>query len=384
MLKKKQQYFMKCILSKLHRLMTSRFAQSGFYQIRFSLPGPKSQLPPCGVHMMPVRLLSLLTLSLLVCGYVHAEATLDGMRTGTYVSGPTIDPAELKNRLVLFEYWGVNCPPCLASIPHISELQEKYGREQLVIIANHCQNADEAKAKSVFMGRGGSDQISVINQGDLKGAKVSGIPRCFLFNHEGKLVYDGSPFNLDSALEDAIKQSPGFLVAGRSYGKTQKQSEAIGALSANLSSTLKSLRVLATGDDAEAKEEAAYLLGKVTDYSEKTMQKIALARTEKPLFAYEQSMRMEKLLKGDELGDAYVELVKDLKKDKVFQSELKAANALAGIRAHASKIGFGPDSVKLNPPAANQMAEALKSLIKKYPNTKAATEATQLASQWQL
>ena len=135
--------------------------------------------------MLPQRLLALTALCL-IASAAQAAVTLEGIRPGAHVNGPKFDAADLKGRVVLVEYWGVNCPPCLASIPHISELQEKYGRDQFVIIANQCQDADEAKAKSVFKGRGGSDMITVINRGDLSGANVSGIPHCFLFNHEGK------------------------------------------------------------------------------------------------------------------------------------------------------------------------------------------------------
>jgi thiol-disulfide isomerase/thioredoxin len=112
-----------------------------------------------------------LTALCLFSGAAHAAATLDNMSPGSHVNGPKFDPADLKGRIVLVEYWGINCPPCLASIPHLSELQEKYGRDQFVIIANQSQDANVAKAQSVFKGRGGSDLITVINHGRLKGAR---------------------------------------------------------------------------------------------------------------------------------------------------------------------------------------------------------------------
>jgi thiol-disulfide isomerase/thioredoxin len=335
---------------------------------------------------MSVHRLLAFTALCLVISAAQAEATLEGMRPGAHVNGPKLDPAELKGRVVLFEYWGVNCPPCLASIPHISELQEKYGRDHFVVIANHCQSADDNKTRSVFNGRGGSDQITVINQGELAGAKVSGIPRCFLFSHEGKLVFDGSPFELDAALESAIKNSPGFLVAGRTYQKTQKQAAALGALKSNMSSTLKSLRTLSKGEDATAKEEANYLLGKVAEFSQQNLSKISKARSEDPLAAQTSLARMVQLLAGDELGEPFETLAKELKSDKVFQGELKAASMLSDIRAAASKIGLDtkPEEAKRNRSAVTQITEAIKTLVKKYPDTKAANQATELSKRWEI
>lgn len=333
--------------------------------------------------MSAPRLLALTALCL-IASAAQAAATLDGMRPGSPVNGPKFDPADLKGRVVLVEYWGINCPPCLASIPHISELQEKYGRDQFIIIANQCQGADDAKAQSVFKGRGGSDMITVINHGDLTGANVSGIPHCFLFNHEGKLVYEGSPFDLDAPVESAVKNSPGFLVAGRTYQKTQKQAAAIGALKSNLTGTLKSLRTLAKGEDATAKEEADYLLGKLNDFSERNMGKITKARSEDPVAAGETLARMVQLFGGDELGAPFEALVKELKSDKAFQAELKAAGILGDVRAQAAKIGLesSPEDAKRNRQAMTQIAENLKALLKKFPDTKAASQATELAKRW--
>ena len=333
--------------------------------------------------MSTARILSLITLGLLA-GVLHAAATLEGMRPGSHVNGPKFDPADLKGRVVLVEYWGINCPPCLASIPHISELQVKYGRDQFVIIANQCQAADDAKAQSVFKSRGGSDLITVINHGDLTGANVSGIPHCFLFSHDGKLVYEGSPFDLDAPVESAVKNSPGFLIAGRTYQKTGKQAATIGTLKSNLTGTLKSLRTLAKGDDATAKEEAEHLLGKLTDYSERSMTKITKSRVEDPLAASETLARMVALFGGDEIGKPFEELVKELKSDKAFQNELKAAAALGEIKAQADKIGLNgqPEEAKRNRQGMTQVVEGLRALIKKFPDSKAASEAAELAKHW--
>ena len=122
-----------------------------------------------------------------------AEATLDGVRLGEYATGPKVSVSDLKGRVVLFEYWGVNCGPCLANIPHVTQLQKKYPRDRFIVIANHCQGGSAANAGAVWVAHAHDDIVSVINHGNLPGNGVRGIPYCFLFDATGKLVYKGSP-----------------------------------------------------------------------------------------------------------------------------------------------------------------------------------------------
>lgn len=65
--------------------------------------------------------------------------TIDGKQmklTGT-VKGLNID--KYKGKIVFLEFFGHNCPPCLASIPHYVNLQEKY-KNKLAILAVEVQN----------------------------------------------------------------------------------------------------------------------------------------------------------------------------------------------------------------------------------------------------
>lgn len=60
----------------------------------------------------------------------------------------------LEGKVVFLEFFGHKCPPCLASIPHLINLQKKY-HDKLAIVSievqgyNHKQTADFAKAKGM-------------------------------------------------------------------------------------------------------------------------------------------------------------------------------------------------------------------------------------------
>ncbi len=340
---------------------------------------------------MRTHLFALLALICLAAasGDLAAEATLQGVNLGTYVTGPKVSAADLTGRVVLFEYWGVNCPPCVASIHHVTDLQAKYGRENFIVIANHCQGGGIPGVVSTWKGKATNDLVSVIDNGQLPGSNVSGIPRCFLFSHDGKVLYDGAPMGVDSALDAAMKASPGALVTGHDFTKLGREAAAIGAQKTNLAATLKSVRKAAEGDKPEAKEDADFLLGRVTAWASDLATRCNDDRTQDPARCQETVNRMVGLLKGDECGAPFEALQDELKTDKAFQNELKAAAILAGIKAEADKckLSANPEqakSQKSNIAAITAIAGNLKQLQKKFPDTAAAKSAEELGREWGL
>ncbi len=132
------------------------------------------------------------------------EVSLDGVNLGTHVYGPEVDADDLENKVVVYEYWGDRCGPCLRAIPHVVELQAEYGSDKLVVIANQVWTQDTDAAKDAWINAGGSDDITVINHGGLVGAQVRGVPHSFIFSHTGELLWHGHPMRMDEPLAAAI------------------------------------------------------------------------------------------------------------------------------------------------------------------------------------
>jgi len=63
--------------------------------------------------------------------------------TGTK-SGVIID--KLKGKVVFIEFFGHNCPPCLASIPHYNKLSQKY-KDKMAVLAIEAQSYNTAQLK---------------------------------------------------------------------------------------------------------------------------------------------------------------------------------------------------------------------------------------------
>lgn len=131
---------------------------------------------------------------------VQAKPTLSDWEFGQVVAGEMPSKADLKNKVVVVEYWGVNCSPCIASLPHLAEMYKKHSDDGLVIIGAESQGSNADVIKKVI------EKAKVtypIVQGANGPIAVSGIPRAFVFNPDGELVWDGNP--LGSQFDDAVK-----------------------------------------------------------------------------------------------------------------------------------------------------------------------------------
>lgn len=140
----------------------------------------------------------------------QAQITLEGVDLGTHVHGPEVEATDLSGKVVLFEYWGDRCPPCIRAIPLLVKKRAEYGEDKLAIVANQVWTKDIEQAKKAWTNAGGNDKITVVNHGKLQGAQVRGVPHAFLLDHNGKLLWRGHPMSpeLNTKLKEAVEAIP--------------------------------------------------------------------------------------------------------------------------------------------------------------------------------
>ncbi|MGI8883425.1 MAG: TlpA disulfide reductase family protein, partial [Pyrinomonadaceae bacterium] len=72
-----------------------------------------------------------------------------GEMTWTIFDGVTnVDAGEqklknLQGKIVILDFWATYCLPCLEEIPHLKQLQTKYGKENLEIVGLHVGGEDD-------------------------------------------------------------------------------------------------------------------------------------------------------------------------------------------------------------------------------------------------
>lgn len=139
-----------------------------------------------------------------VAGAKEKEYKLSQWRFGKVMFGERFSKNDLKGKVVVVENWGVQCPPCVAAMPHLAELDREHRDEGLVIIGAEVQ------------GHGKSDIEPIIEKAKVEFAITEGcegpiefnaIPRCHIFGRDGILVYDGSPGGAE--FENALKTALG-------------------------------------------------------------------------------------------------------------------------------------------------------------------------------
>jgi len=155
---------------------------------------------------LPGILASLAVFTAMVVPATHAaekKAKFSDWNLGKVAFGEKVGKKEVKGKVVVLEYWGVNCPPCIASLPHLAEMDREHRAEGLVIIGAESQMSTKDQMKPLL-------EKAKVNYTIVEGAEgpieVSAIPRVFVFGTDGELVFDGSPSGeaFGKAVKDAL------------------------------------------------------------------------------------------------------------------------------------------------------------------------------------
>jgi cytochrome c biogenesis protein CcmG/thiol:disulfide interchange protein DsbE len=122
------------------------------------------------------------------------------------VKGKSVKLSDFKGKVVILDFWATWCPPCRAEIPHFIGLQEKYGKQGLVVVG-------------VSVDEGGPDVVSSfvkankinypIVMGNLDVAQLydanEGIPTTFVIDRTGNIVAKHLGFTDSEIFEKEIK-----------------------------------------------------------------------------------------------------------------------------------------------------------------------------------
>jgi thiol-disulfide isomerase/thioredoxin len=106
--------------------------------------------------------ISLLFISLLTCTHAAEDKRYLAEMTMTDITGKTYDVSGteqglnikgLEGKVIFLEFFGHQCPPCLASIPHLIKLQEKY-KDTLAIVSIEVQGYTHEEVKAFAKEKG--------------------------------------------------------------------------------------------------------------------------------------------------------------------------------------------------------------------------------------
>ena len=140
-------------------------------------------------------------------------AQLSQFKLGETITGPAITLEQAAGKAVLIDAWGIHCGPCLASLPELEKIAKRY-KDKLVVFGAHCQGGSDAEVIAVTQ----KNRLSyTITKGVTSPIAFNGIPRVFVFDRQGGLVFTGSPF--DQRFQQSLqKATSGGASGGLSGG----------------------------------------------------------------------------------------------------------------------------------------------------------------------
>ena len=105
------------------------------------------------------------------------------------LNGPPVSLASLRGRIVIVEFWATWCGPCRSSGPSLDLISRTYkDRGVSVLLVNVGESPEQVRE---WVGNRYAATILLDREGLVSGSYgVSGIPRLFILNREGRILYD--------------------------------------------------------------------------------------------------------------------------------------------------------------------------------------------------
>ena len=131
-----------------------------------------------------------------------------------WMTGDPIDQLE-SGQVYVVEFWATWCGPCLAGMPHISELQTQYGDTVRFIgvtretedVVQEFLGKEQSAGKTwneVITYRLATDQESAMNTAYMRAAGQNGIPTAFIVGRDGAIEWIGHPMQIEEPLAKVV------------------------------------------------------------------------------------------------------------------------------------------------------------------------------------
>jgi thiol-disulfide isomerase/thioredoxin len=97
---------------------------------------------------------------------------------------------QYSGKIVMLDFWIKSCGPCLASFPHLNELQLKFGADKFQLLSI---NAQDTKEDIAFFYKKHKPVYKMLYEGEQLAAQygVSAFPTVIIIDKAGKIIYAG-------------------------------------------------------------------------------------------------------------------------------------------------------------------------------------------------
>lgn len=170
-------------------------------------------------------------------------------------------PAQLTSgSITVVEFWATWCPPCRTSIPHLTEIEDRFKDQDVTVIGVSNETADIVRPFVEQMDEKMEYVVAVDRQGHVwKGYMdafgVRGIPHAFIVGKDGNIVWHGHPMaGMDEVLEEVVNDRFDAVAYAAKQAAREKEEARVLAL-------YKSYFTTVGADPGEAAAIGAQLIG---------------------------------------------------------------------------------------------------------------------------
>jgi len=129
------------------------------------------------------------------------------------IKGKEFKLDKLKGKYVLLDFWGTWCNPCIALLPHISDLHKQYPDLEIVSIASEFNETDKNKIPG-FIKKYEMDWVNIFElirkEGNITSTyNISSFPTTMLIGPKGEIIHrggSGTIQQLDRKLKDIFNK----------------------------------------------------------------------------------------------------------------------------------------------------------------------------------
>lgn len=126
------------------------------------------------------------------------------------INGKTVSLSDLRKgttKLVVIDFWATNCPPCVAEIPHLQKLYQKYNKRGLVMVGISGYRGDTIEDVKSFVKDNKMTYPIPYDPGRkvLMKYGVRGLPTLFMIDKQGIIRNVEIGYTPPEILESEIK-----------------------------------------------------------------------------------------------------------------------------------------------------------------------------------
>lgn len=275
--------------------------------------------------------------------------------------------ADCKGDVILIKLWGVNCGPCIKSMPEVNALWGKYGGKGLHVFMLERQNGSEEKIKQIYAP---GYKMPQVREGNFPYPGVGSIPYAYVIGVDGTVIFEGHT-GYAGVIDSEIKKIK-YLGLGKPDVAKGVEKAASAFVARNYAKAIEEANaVIEKAKDEAAVADAKFVIERCNATGAKLRSEADAAKSERRYVDALQALdTLSKGFKGMEIGDAAAVEAKELRADKEVKKELDAANGLMKVMDTFKTMKSNADKAK-----------ALRDFAKRNEGTRAASEASAKADE---